>query len=274
MSKKYLKLAAMCVCCFSTGMPLTARAGNGPFFITYGHQFPEPGEVELMLMNDVGREPDGKSYAAQMLELEIGHTNRWASEIMLEGQKTPGDEYHFTGYRLETRARLFENEVPLNPVLYVEYENLSVKTKYQMEVSGRTDAPESERSREHILETRLILSQPLSPQTTLAFNWINETDLDSDVTAFGYAIGLSYRLASSGEHDHHEGHEGVVLGLELYGGLGDSEKFTADSNITEHYLAPTAMWHLGQGWMFKGGVSVGLTEPSQDLIRMAVGYEF
>lgn len=91
---------------------------------------------------------------------------------------------------------MFEYGTFLNPVLYIEYENLKPTTKYLMEVSGRTDAPENPGppQTERILETRLILGQDLSDKLDVSFNWINETNIRNGQTDFGYAFGLNYLI--------------------------------------------------------------------------------
>ncbi|MDP2689653.1 MAG: hypothetical protein Q8P48_06040 [Deltaproteobacteria bacterium] len=264
-------------------VPSAAYSGNGANFVLYNHHTAEAGEKEIMFMNDFAQEPDGTRYEAQMIEFELGITDRWTTEFMIEGQNTSGrGGYHFTGFRWENRYRLFEYGTFLNPVLYMEYESLGEDTKYLMEVSGREDAEEKEKSRprERVFETRLILGQDITKRLDVAFNWINESDLDTGVTAFGYAAGLNYTL--SGRPDgvghveaEHGFHPDVRFGVELYGGLGDSDKgITADADITPHYLGVNAMLHITEKAMVKLGGAIGLTNVSQDLVRLALGYEF
>jgi len=269
MLKTYAALAALTLNAWS--MP--ANAGNGANFVLYNHTMATPGEKELMLMNDIGQEADGTSYTAQMIEFELGITKQWTTEFMIEGQNTSGQGgYNFTGFRWENRYRLFDEGTPLNPVLYIEYEDLSEDTKYIMEMSGREDATGQVkvRPRERVLETRLILSQDLSDTMNVAFNWLNESDLDTGVTAFGYAAGLNYRLRGLSPLL-----SGTMFGLELFGGLGDSNKgLTADGAITQHYLAPNFRISLSPAWRLKIGGTIGLTNVSQDLFRFTLGREF
>lgn len=265
-------------------LPSSVWAGNGANFILYNHHTAEAGEKEVMLMNDLGQEPDGTRYAAQMIEFELGVTDSWTSEFMIEGQSTSGEGgYHFTGFRWENRYRPFEYGTFMNPVVYVEWEDLGEDTKYLMEVSGRVDAEEHEktRPRERILETRLILGEDIGDRLDAAFNWINESDLDTGVTAFGYALGLNYKLSaqpgSPVKHieEEHGYHPEVRLGLEVFGGLGDSDRgVTADADVTQHYLGANVMFHATESAMIKFGGAIGLTNVSQDLFRVAIGYEF
>ena len=246
--------------------PFCARAGDGANFVLYTHHTPEAGERELMLMNDIAQNPDGKRYAAQMVELELGITDRLATAFMVEGQKTGANAYRFTGFRWENRYRLFDYGTFLNPVIYLEYEDLSADTLYVMEMSGREDATPrvKARPRERVFESRLILGGELVDGLDLSFNWLNESDLDTGVTAFGYALGLNYRFDPR-----------VMFGLELFGGTGDSDKgFTLDPSVTQHYLAPNIMLDVGNDISVKFGGAIGLTNVSQDIVRLALGYEF
>lgn len=263
-------------------LPSLVYGGNGANFVLYNHHTAEAGEMEIMLMTDFAQEADGTRYTAQMVEFELGVTDRFTTEFMIEGQTTEGDSsYLFTGFRLEGRYRLFEYGTFLNPVIYFEYEDLSEDTKYLMEVAGREDAaPQNKaRPRERILESRFIIGHDFNEGFDISANWLNESDLDTGVTHFGYAAGINYVIPafSKGGHmeDDKEGHKKVTFGLELFGALGDSDKgITADPDITAHYLAPNFKIHRGKKLMVKLGGAIGLTDVSQDLFRLALGYEF
>ena len=60
-------------------LPGSAIGGNAANFILYNHHTADEGEREIMLMNDFGQDFDGTRYAAQMVELEIGITDRWTT---------------------------------------------------------------------------------------------------------------------------------------------------------------------------------------------------
>ena len=242
-------------------------------------------------------------YISQMLELEYGITEQLATELMLEGFVDTTHSYgKFTGFRWENRYRLNKDENWwLNPVLYMEYEDLDSKTRFKMEVSGREDSkgePAEEDQRERIMETRLLLSRDFGPWN-LAFNWINETDMRrSGFTDFGYALGLRYTLT---DHHHeqedendstamtaHHGHHGLAprkpnlasrwkpaaIGLELFGGLGNSRAFGGSFDVQPHYLSPILMFHPSEHLMIHLGAAFGLTGVSDDLIRTGIALEF
>ncbi len=184
------------------------KAGNNGYFTTYNSEV-ERGELELMFMNDLTapskfrRQEEGfGDYFSHMVELEYGLTDQLATEFMIEWfEDVETGQAKFTGFRWENRFRLFRNPVPLNPMIYAEYEDLDPETRFKMEVSGWVRPPhkrvEREVDRERILETRLILSDYIGP-VNAAFNWINETDLPSGETAFGYSLGLMWMIHRGG----------------------------------------------------------------------------
>jgi hypothetical protein len=281
-----------------------AWAGNEANFVLYTHHTEEKGEVEFEYMMDFSTDVKGEPpYMANMLEFDYGVTNWWTLEFMAEGQQTEGQDYVNTGWRLENRFRLFPYGTFLNPVIYTEYESLKPETKFLMEVSGRTDAPESPgpEKDERIGETRLILGEDISDRLDAAFNWINETDTRTGDTAFGYVFGLNYTIYGgmgmsgmpgmtmgnerSSSHGEHEGSASpsrlfavshVMLGLEMFGGLGDTNLgLTLDPNVTAHYASANLMMQFENGLHLMVGLAEGLTEVSQDrLIRTMVKYEF
>ena len=273
-----------------------AWAGNNGWFTTYNSEI-EKGEIELMFMTDITapsrfrREDDGfGTYMSHMVELEYSPFNQFATEFMIEWfEDFETSDAKFTGFRWESRYRIFKKEVPLNPMLYLEYEDLDPATRYKMEVSGWIDPPYAETGgepdRERILETRLVLSQDFGP-VNVAFNWINETDLENGHTPFGYSLGAMWMLHHHEEHEHEktksseekeeeeEHGEGVGLGLELYGALGDTKSFGLTPSRQEHYVGPIFMYHLNDHWMFHTQLAVGLSKASDNLFRMNFGYEF
>lgn len=283
--KKSALLTSLCITVFSS----CAWAGNGANFVLYNHHTEKASATAAMLMNDFARDENSQSYSAQMLMVERGVTDKWTSELMFEGQKTPGEPYRATGWRWENRYRLFDYGAFLNPVLYTELENLKTTTKYVMEVSGRTDSESGKlgATSERILETRLILGHDFSDRFNASFNWINETNWSTKVTDYGYALGINYGLFGAGHdtesHAHHTPSSSgglavreLTLGVELYGGLGNSKKgITAKSNVTEQYLGVNLVSHMSNGLMLQAGLVSGLTPQSQrGMLRFMVGYDF
>ena len=64
-----------------------ARAGEGPFFVTYSHQREEPGNLEITTKNVTGKPGDGNRFLASALELEYGLKGWWTTEVYLDGQE-------------------------------------------------------------------------------------------------------------------------------------------------------------------------------------------
>jgi hypothetical protein len=149
----------------------------------------------------------------------------------LEGDAIGSESYDFAGWRVESRYRLLEYDAFLNPVLYVEHENLRPDHKYLLDVTGRTDTVDASTATRHDIESKLILGPGHYRQLDVAFNWINETSLDSGRWEFGYAMGLNYVLYAA-EDQRTRGEKGgpersnaasyrrlkgIKVGVELYG---------------------------------------------------------
>ena len=114
------------------------------------------------------------------------------------------------------------------------------------------------------------------------YNSIQEFNFNNGVWSFGYAAGLNYAFyrsydsASTAVDFSETGLQKLTLGLEMYGGVGDSEKgITLDGNKTKQYAGVNLRadfkneFHIGVGGAF------GLTSPSEDaIVRFTAGYEF
>lgn len=64
----------------------------------------------------------------------------WTTEVYLEGLSTRRDSTVFTGYRWENRFRMLPREHWINPVLYVEFENINGANRSLLEVVGNDGA--------------------------------------------------------------------------------------------------------------------------------------
>ena len=258
-----------------------SQAGSGANFVTYNHHMAEQGEKEISLYSDFSYAGVEDGYSAQLLELEYGVTDLWTASLYFEGVAADGEPYEFGGWRFENRVRLFKQDVLFNPVLYVEYEQLEPEHRYKRAVTGRTDAHEEEgedEETEHELETKLLLGQDLSKRLDVAFNWINEVNFDSGKWEFGYATGINYVLFDDDDlvSTASCGLEEVKLGLEMYGGLGDSDDgLTFNWNKTEQYAGINLSGEFKGGVELGVGVALGLTDDSEDaIVRTRLSYEF
>ncbi len=141
-----------------------SNAQEDPYFVTYTHHMEEPGnlEIEVSSTTDVPRSGQ-RFYFAPYTEFEYGVTARWTAELYLEGQSTWDDSTIFTGWRLENRFKPLKREHWINPVLYLEYEDINEADRIQKEVEGGAPDLSSPNSllrqiKDHELESKLILS--------------------------------------------------------------------------------------------------------------------
>jgi hypothetical protein len=253
--------------------------GEGPFFITYTHQMEEPGNLELATKNVTGKPGDGSRFLGSTTELEYGLKGWWTTEFYLDGQATFGESTLFTGYRWENRFRVLPHEHWINPVLYVEFENINGADKGLLEIvghDGKDDLAQPnadarlEKKRE--LEAKLILSSHFKGWT-IAENFIAEKNVRHAPFEFGYAAGISRPLALAAKADRcNLCPENFQIGAEVYGGLGTHQDFGLSE--TSHYLAPTIGWTLANGTSFKVSPSFGITGTSAAfLLRFGISYE-
>jgi len=257
----------------------SVSAAEGPFFVTYTHQIEEPGNLEIATKNVTGRPGLGNRFLGATTELEYGIKAWWTTEFYLDGQSTQGQGSVFTGYRWENRFRLLPSEHWINPVLYVEFENINGADRSLLEVvghDGREDLAgaiadvRSERKRE--IEAKLILGSHINGWT-IAENFIVEKNVRHAPYEFGYAAGVSRPLALAARPDEcNFCPENFQMGVEIYGGLGTHADFGLRD--TSHYVAPTAAWTIGNGTTFKISPGFGGTGQSAGfLLRFGVSYE-
>lgn len=256
-----------------------ARAQEKPYFVTYPHDLEEPGNLELETKTALGRPEGGNHFGATAVEFEYGVRAWWTSELYLDGQTTAQDSTVFTGWRLENRVRPLLEEHKVNPVLYVEYEDISGADKTLLEVvghDGQADLADpnglARQEHKHEIETRLILSSNLRAWN-ISENFIAEKNLNHAPWEFGYAVGAArpLRTAASGRRCTFCA-EKFVAGAEAYGGLGDTWSLTLGD--TSHYVAPLIGWQLPKGIRLSFSPSFGVTSTSFDrLYRVGLSYE-
>ena len=270
----------VCLCTFLTFAAVAGvSAQEGPYFVTYTHYLEEPGNLEMALANTTGiPKKNHSAYNAPWLELEYGFTGWWTAELYVEGVTTRRDGSGFTGWRWENRFRPLRGEHRINPVLYIEYENINEASRIQKEIlgSGAIDyepIAELRQNPAHELEGKLILSSVVHGWN-ISENFILEKNLSAaEGVEFGYAAGVSRAVGSlaSGTNCHFCA-ENFVVGLEAYGGLGSTLAFARDEQ--RHYVAPAVAWHVADRSTIKASVGVGLTESSDRyLVRVGWSYE-
>ncbi len=111
-------------------------AQEKPYFVTYSDDLEEPGNLDIETQLLTASPKNANSFFAPTVEFEYGVTAWWTSEAYLQGQATQNDSTVFTGFRFENRFRPLPRESWVNPVLYVEYENVNNADKSFLEVTG------------------------------------------------------------------------------------------------------------------------------------------
>jgi hypothetical protein len=265
--------------CAATTFALPMAAQDRPYFITYSHHLEEPGTLEIELSSHYATQRAGNDFIAPWIEFEYGAKGWWTTELYLASQHTFNDGALFTGWRWENRFRPLMKEHWINPVLYVEYEDINAADKTMLEVvgfDGQADhaVPNAVRSREHLheMETKLILSSD-AKGWNLSENFIAEKNLGHAPWEFGYAVAASrpLRLAATPSPCNFC-RENFAAGIEMYGGLGTTDSATLSG--TSHYIAPVLAWQMPSGVTLRVSPGWGLTDTSHRfLLRWGLTYE-
>ena len=253
-------------------------ASERPYFVTYDQTMEEPGNLEIEAKGLTASPQGGNGFLSGVTEFEYGAKGWWTTEFYLDGQTTANESTIFTGFRWENRFRLLMREHKINPVWYVEYEDLSGANKSLLEVVGfdsQYDAlvpnREANDEREREIETRLILSSNLNGWN-ISENFIAEKNLFGKPWEFGYAVAVSRPLSLLASADECVFcRENFQAGVEAYGGLGTANEFTVHG--TSQYVAPVISWQVRQA-VFKVSPTFGLTDASyRAMLRFGISYE-
>jgi len=257
------------------------RAQERPYFVTYSDDMEEPDNLEVEVKSANGTPKYGNSFIGETLELEYGARAWWTTELYLSGQATSNDSIIFTGWRWENRFRPFPHQHFVNPVLYFEYEDVSLADRSFLEVTGHSSISDLRLSNdqarsevEHSLELKLILSRD-ARGWNYSGNFIAEKALnESEPWEFGYAVGLSRPLAlAASARECIFCRENFSSGVELYGGLGDLNSFGLKA--TSQYLGPALTFNLPRGPSMSFSPNFGLNANSMGVLyRFRVSYEF
>src|ERR1700688_924880 len=131
-------LALACsICVFAASSAFAQEPVEPVYFVTYTHNLEEPRDLDVEIESTTGfPKANNPSYTAPWLALEYGVTGWWTTELYLEGVTPRHDGSGFTGWRWENRFRPLKGEHRVNPVLYIEYENLNKASRIQTEIVG------------------------------------------------------------------------------------------------------------------------------------------
>ena len=255
------------------------EAQENPYMVAYDHNLEEPGSLEVEYFSTFGTQRGGPGFHAFWGEFEYGATAWWTTEFYLDGQTTFDQSTLFTGFRWENRVRPLKREHFINPVLYVEFEDINEADKILKEIEGHDveadQAVPNSIARQQVvreIELKLILSSNYKgwnfTENTLAVK-----NLSNQPWEFGYALGVSRPLAMKGAaHRCNFCPQHFIAGVEMYGGLGDRASFGLHD--TSQYVAPGLAWNLPSGWTLRIEPTFGLNGNShQFLLRWGVAYE-
>ena len=239
----------------------------------------EPGNLEIGSKSLTTRAGSTGRVFASALELEYGLAGWWTTEVYLDGQSTRGDSTVFTGYRWENRFRLLPREHWINPVFYVEFEDVNGADKTLLEIvnhDGEADLEESNaearREKKREIEAKLILSSNVRGWN-FSENFIAEKNVRHQPFEFGYAVGVTRPLALAARPEACTWcPENFRAGVEVYGGLGTHQNL--GFRDTSHYVAPVLAWQVSDGTTLRISPAFGVTGNSLGfLLRVGVSYE-
>ncbi len=264
---------------FSPFAPL-AHAQEKPYFVTYSHDLEEPGNLDIENQDIAAAPKNANAFFAPTVEFEYGVTAWWTAEAYVQGQTTANDSTVLTGFRFENRFRPLPREYWINPVLYVEYEDVNLADKSFLEVTGHDtittiQVPNAtlRKEVEHSVEGKLILSGN-GKGFNFAGNIIAEKDVnEAESWEFGYALAASRPLAlKASSHRCTFCRPNIAAGAELFGGLGDRYSFGLKQ--TAQYAGPTVALNAPNGFTYKFSPELGLdTNAARVLWRFGVSYE-
>jgi len=258
-----------------------ARAQESPYIVTYDHYLGEPGNLDVEYFSTFGTQRGANDFHAFWMEFEYGAKAWWTTEFYLDAQTTFHDTTLFTGFRWENRFRMLKREHFINPVIYVEYEQINAADKIIKEVEGHDiesdhAGPNADLSQEHDheLEFKLLLSKTFKGWNFAVNPLATKNISPNNPWEFGYAIGASHPLALAASPNRcNFCRENFIAGVEMYGGLGDTDKFGLPD--TSHYLAPAIAWNLPSGWTLRLSPGFGLNDNSHRLLlRWGISREF
>lgn len=256
-------------------------AQESPYFVTYDHYLEEPGSLDVEYFSNFVIQRGRGNFVAPWIEFEYGATAWWTTEFYLDSQATFGDSAVFTGFRWENRFRPFAQEHFINPVIYIEYENITEADKTMKEVEGHDiesghAVPNAIANHkwDHELELKLILSKNFHGWNFAVNPFITKNLNSGDPWELAYALGVSHPLVLKASPSRcNFCRENFIAGLEMYGGLGDTQLIGLSD--TSHYLAPVASWNLPSGWTLRVSTAFGLNDNSHRLLlRWGVSREF
>ncbi len=283
MKRAFLFGLFICVCAAMGAR--SARAQMNPYFTAISNTIPK-NHLMLMLLPDYQLARVGPNYLTYMGMAEYGVTNRLSVGFMAEGQKISGLPNTFGGVRFNAYYQLFPHDHLLHLTLYGEFEDLDQASLYKMEVSGfgvsdLTEPLHVARNRPaHTFEQRIITYHDWG-RLNFTFNFVSELDLQNYNDYFGYVWGV-FRQP---KWDDMSGMGRKIVappalspqrlgyGVEMMGGLGDTQQFGFFWHREQQYLGPVFSYSLAPNWRFRLEPTFGLSSVSDHFVlRMGLDY--
>ncbi len=274
-----LKWLLIIICFFAAQGDAEAQQ-EPPYFVTYSSVLEEPGNLEIENQNIAASPKNANLFLAPTVELEYGVTAWWTAEAYLQGQTTQNDSTILTGYRLESRFRPLPHQYWINPVLYLEYENVNGADKSFLEITGNSTITtlqvsnaQLRKETERSIEGKLILSSNVKGWG-ISENIIAEKTVNgNEPWEFGYALAAARPLALTGaSRPCTFCRQNFAAGAELFGGLGTRYHFGYKQ--TQQYVAPTVAFTMPRGATFKFSPELGLNDNSAAVLwRFGMSYE-
>ncbi len=256
-----------------------AHAQEPPYVVTYSDVLEEPGNLEFATQNIYSTPKDANPFYAQTFEVEYGIRAWWTAEAYFQGQTTAHDSTVFTGFRLENRFRPLRRSHWINPVVYVEYEDISQADKSFLEVTGNHTIQDQQVANaplrsdiERSVEGKLIASSYIKG-VNVSENIIAEKNISNEPWEFGYALAVSRPLANEASAHHCVVcRQYFAVGGELFGGLGT--RYTFGLSGTSQYAGPTVSYSAPRNLTILFGPEFGVNANSASVLwRLKVAYE-
>lgn len=283
-SRSFRHCSYILLCSFLGGAAFLTQPAQAqqdpPYFVTYSAALEEPGNLEIENQNLTAAPKGTNAFFAPTLELEYGTTAWWTTEFYLQGQSTANDSTVFTGFRIENRFRPLPSQHWINPVLYVEYEDVNGADKSYLEITGntnystlRTPNAAARSSVDRVAEGKLILSSS-AKGWNLSENLIAEKTVNSsNPWEFGYALGAARPLSlTASSQPCIFCRQNIAAGAELFGGLGT--RYSFGLHQTEQYVGPTLSLNTPHGVTYRFSPEFGLNGNSAGVLwRFGASYE-
>lgn len=284
----YFLIALLCLCL----RPAVLQAQMDPYFTAINSPTPK-GTLMTMFLPDVQVARSTNNFATIMGMAEYGITSRWTAGFMLEGQKISGLPFTFGGVRFNTHYHLLPRDHLLNFTVYGEYEHLNQAALYKMEVSGfggedlNGPLDLARRTPAHTFEQRAIMYHDWG-RLNVTFNFVSETNVENWENDFGYVWGVfrqpKYAAMAADMADMTNMKKSssppvlstprIGAGLEMMGGLGDTNQFGFDWQRQQQYVGPVFSYELPKNFSIHVEPTFGLSDVSDPFIlRLGVGYE-